>query len=342
MVYKDHRMNVLKNEEENEKGVVRIIPNITPDKNDNNIRNERQGDNNNEKKFIKFLNRMYKLSQNGELTRRRIKLEQLQKVAILVFLTSILIITTLFLYMFFLSPESIFAKKSPGANYEINQKISETSERNETKDKSESLLTNSKYLQKSERSENSEDSEDSKDINNKPFEEKIGPLNETTNTEQNIQKDEKNQDVHNINVEPILEKEEIPTKDSKHLLSLKELAFISYGGASLLGSIEEKDEIGKLKYGSFVKVLQKIETDGVSYSKIVYFGKELNSEIKIGWTKTVNLSFIEKLLRTSEEVVLKDLKKIQGRVQKVRGIYISRHTASVKSNLDKFTDFANR
>ncbi|MFN3692405.1 MAG: putative glycoside hydrolase, partial [Fervidobacterium sp.] len=226
-----------------------------------------------------------------------------------------------------------------------------------------------------EKSESLESLENSKELNNEPFEEKIGLLNETTDTQQNTQDIEKNQNIHNVSVEPILEKveeeeknesnnevannevskaissgnslrnsqkEEIPVESSTYLLSLKELAFVSYGGAPLLESIEKKNEIEKLKYGSFVKTLQKIEVDGVSYSKIVYFGKELNSEVKIGWTKTVNLSFVEKLLKTSEEVIFKDLKKIPGRVRKVRGIYISRHTASMKSNLDRFADFAKR
>ncbi|MFN3692450.1 MAG: hypothetical protein ACK4R7_06125, partial [Fervidobacterium sp.] len=152
------------------KGVVLIILNITPDNNDDNMGSGRHRSNNSEQKFIKFLNRMYKLSQNGELTRRRMKLERLQKVAILVFFTSILVIATLFSYMFFLSPESIFAKKSPGTNYPINQKTSETSERNETNDKPESLSTNSERLEKSE---SLESLENSKELNNEPFEEKI-------------------------------------------------------------------------------------------------------------------------------------------------------------------------
>lgn len=365
--------------------MVHIAP-VTPDKNKhggeyNKKSREESKENNQEsrqrnQRFIKFLNRMYRLSRRGELTKKRVRLERLQKIAILVFSFSVLIVAILFSYMFFTSPESIFAKKSLENNYELQRKASSTS--NEYSQSNVTTVDSQESTQESTETFPEIFSEASSDISDentltdiftnipKESQEKLSEelLNATAiETEKKAQEissektNEKNEASDNLQAkeissvesklkEPLSEVQEgnfsnALTKLSK-LSSLSELAIVSYAGALLFDSLENKNAIEKLKYGSFVKVIEKREIGGVNFSKIAYYGKELDSKLKIGWIKTSELSFVENFLGTSQNIALKEFNKVPARVQKVRGIYISRHKASSRDTLEKFLNFAKR
>ncbi len=304
---------------------------------------------------------------------KRINAEKIAKTAIILFVTSLVIIALLFSYIAVnILSEKAFAKKA-----QINENKNQESKENLTLNKKENKFekeeirtatattieqltvpiddannTNTEatntFIKNDNKNNNlikielSEESSPSTNLNNA----NIVNLNSKEDTKvTNVEKNNLNK-----NEEPKLEEQETTNKilsyseknNNLTISSLNQLGFINAGNVSLFDSPESKKEIAKIRYGTFVKVLEKYNATDTTYNRIVYSDDE--SSEKQGWVKSIFITNISSYIKpSSSNIVFEPIKKIHGRVKNVRGIYISYSTATTKSNLlEKYLRFAKR
>lgn len=324
-----------------------------------------------EQKWYKIVNRNYQLSKKGKLTMKRIKAEKVAKAAIILFVTSLVVIVFLFSYIAInIFSEKAFAKK-PQINEDKNQELKENVSLNNKESEFEEIktatATTSEQLvdpindatNNTTEATNTFIKSDSKNNNLIKIElsEESSPSANLNNTNMNNLSNKENTNVENVETSNSNKKEELKLEElktiNKSLLvseknnnltisSLDQLGFINAGNVSLFDSPESKKEIAKIRYGTFVKVLEKYNATDTTYNRIVYSDDE--SSEKQGWVKSIFITNISSYIKpSSSNIVFEPIKKIQGRVKNVRGIYISHSTATKKSNLlEKYLKFAKR
>ncbi|MEN3042559.1 MAG: putative glycoside hydrolase [Fervidobacterium sp.] len=346
-----------------------------------------------EQKRYAFLNKIYKLSQQGKLTWKRMNSEKLSKVALKMFLISVIISALLFTYIFFISwSEKVFAKKS--LDLSKQQTISEktvgatptTVEATKTltvaqEPQKESSSTNQEYLEildsemehlgthvnatntpTSSSYENPKTSVKDKiqkesAINSKDSQHSPNSIDNTDITLKNPK---------SASEEPIKTSESLilltkdPTLTSPHqsfeelsqekfeksnpkINSIDEYAFVSTGGVFLFDSLETKTVVGKVRYGTFVKIVEEKELEGEKYSYVIYYDKKELENPKQGWIKSSHITPVAKYVTSNpKSISLQPRKKFAAKVQNVRGIYLSRSTASNKNKLKFYVEFLKR
>ncbi len=305
---------------------------------------------------------------------KRIKSERIAKAAIILFVTSLVVIVLLFSYMAInIFSEKAFAKKTQ-INENKNQELKENVSLNNKESKfeeiktatattSEQLIgpindatnnnteTTNTFIKNDSKNNNlikielSGESSPSANLNNKN-------MNNLSNKEHTQVTNVENVEASNLNKKKEIKLEEqrpinknlLTSEKNNNLIisSLNQLGFINAGNVSLFDSPESKKEIDKIRYGTFVKVLEKYNATDTTYTRIIY--SEDESFEKQGWVKSTFITNISSYIKpSSSTIVLEPIKKIQAKVKNVRGIYISYSTATTKSNLlEKYLKFAKR
>ena len=325
----------------------------------------RKKENKKEQKQYKFLNKIYKLSQQGKLTWKRIKWGKFEKTAIIIFFISLIFSSSLFIYMFFVTwSERAFAKKN--LDFENRTTVEKIIESTETVlETQNSTITTTEFI--SDDSSNADFTDTPTVISTNPDTKLMGTINneksdvvglektqltkELSNATYNTQlssstiKEENSTETETNNSALSNEKSisQMSNKISTELSSISELAFVSVGGASLFDSLETRTEVAKIKYGTYVKVIDQKEFLGTNYSYIAYYDKNNMESLNQGWVRTSNLTFVSKFITSNpSNISLTSYKKISAKIQNVRGIYISRSTASTRKNLDSYVNFVKR
>ena len=341
----------------------------------------KKSDNKKEQKEYRFLNKIYKLSQKGKLTSQRIKWEKSEKIALTFFLTALIVSAFLFAYMFFVSwAERAFAKKN--FNLQNNQTSVEIVAE-PTQTNSEPTASSTSVVQPATETSNvnveTNTSNTGKLVEVIPaspivYNPQIGETSTITqmpetnsqvskaeNGTQEVQKTDSTPDSTGVSYAQATDKEttnpestdssslsqgqvaEVPRNEEPIIASINELAFVNNGGISLFDSPETKKEIGRVRYGTYVRVIKQKEVSGVNYSYVVYYDRKDLDNVRKGWLRTSHLTFVSKYVSSkSSNTLMEETKKITARVKNVRGIYLSRSTASSRKNLDWYLQFAKR
>lgn len=328
----------------------------------------RRKENRKEQKEYKFLNKMYRLSQQGKLTWKRIKWGKFQKIALIIFFISIIVSSSLFIYMFFVSwSERAFAKKN--LDFESQTNVETFIESTDTAFEMQELTSTNSFSREDSDTTvidtatvhtTGSDTEAINATNDEKLKVKELEKNQivdesksatpdstqnNTHTSSSEIKQEKHTEIKTNNPNISNEKNVVQDSDKVHakLSSITELAFVSVGGTSLFDFLETKREIGKVKYGTYVKVIDQKESSGTNYSYVVYYDKNNMETMNQGWVRTSNLTFVSKFITSNpSNISLVPYKKVSAKIQNVRGIYISRATASTRKNLESYAQFVKR
>jgi hypothetical protein len=308
---------------------------------------------NKQKREYRFLNKIYKMSQQGKLTMKRIRGEKLHKIAFFTFIISIIVLSALFTYLYFF--EKAYAENQQQSGQRLTNHASSTI-KSSTTGMSSNQTTPSDILSASSTIKIEITGNDTntlpqstvttKDVNvenskeNTPNTSSKNIIEKTPQATDTIQNNAKNTQYKSQKTTDSRVSQNSQDEGIK-ISSLYELAFINAGGTSVFDSPETRNEITKLKYGKYVKIMEEKEFNQTTYTKIIFLSDE-NTQ-KEGWIRSVNLTNIGKLLLSSpDSLQLNPIKKVPAKVPDVRGIYISRATASSKENLEKYAAFVKR
>ncbi|MCX7653599.1 MAG: putative glycoside hydrolase [Fervidobacterium sp.] len=352
-----------------------------------------------EQKQYAFLNKIYKLSQQGKLTWKRMNSEKFGKLALKMFLISVIISVSLFTYIFFISwSEKAFAKKSLDLlkQQTVSEKTVEATPTTEEATKTlavvqepqkESSSTNQEYLEildsemehlgthvnatntptplsyETPKTSVKDKTQKESAINSRDSQQS---LNSSDNTDTTLKNPEPAKSPKPASEEPIKTSEnlilitqeptltdpdkrleELSQKTSEKLNpkinSIDEYAFVSTGGVLLFDSLETRNVVGKVRYGTFVKIVEEKELEGEKYSYVIYYDKKDPESPKQGWIKSLHITPVAKYVTSNpKDISLQPRKKFAAKVQNVRGIYLSRATASNKDKLKFYVEFLKR